>query len=95
MPMPHGSHGWASVAVTLLTYREAAALVHRSPRTIRWWHTRGYLRMTWEIRDGQHVRVVEKTEVQRCFRERLRANPAHRWRMRTKAAEQARHAEND
>jgi hypothetical protein len=79
--------------VELLSYREAAALVHRSPRTIRHWHTRGYLTMTWETRDGQKVRVAEKAEVQRCFRERLANWPTHRWRLRKLLAEEVRHAE--
>lgn len=79
----------------LLTYREAAALIPRSARTIRWWHTRGYLHMTWAVRDGQHVRVVTKTELQRCYRERLQNWPTHRYRMRAMLAEQARHADTN
>jgi hypothetical protein len=49
--------------------------------------------MTWETRDGQKVRVAEKAEVQRCFRERLANWPTHRWRLRKLLAEEVRHAE--
>ncbi len=65
-----------------LSYREIAALFRCSPRTVRWWRTRGYLQMTWERRGGQLVRVATKQEAQRCFRERRKANPAHQYRMR-------------
>ncbi len=71
----------------LLSYREAAALFHCSHRTVRWWRTKGYLTMTWEIRNGQRVRVAEKKELQRCFRERRIANPVHQQRMRKHATE--------
>lgn len=71
----------------LLTYREAASLFSCSHRTVRWWRTKGYLHMTWEIRNGQRVRVAEKTELQRCFRERRKADPVHQQRMRKLLAE--------
>ena len=75
-----------------LTYREAGALVKRSPRTIRYWRHQG-MQMTWEERDGQKVRVVEKTVLQAWFRERLANWPTHRYRLRKLLAEQLRHAE--
>lgn len=70
-----------------LTYREIAVLFGCSPRTVRWWRTKGYIRMTWDRREGQKVRVATKTEAQRCFRERLKANPVHPYRMRKRIAE--------
>ena len=68
-----------------LTYRQAAALVKRSPRTINRWRTQG-MPMGWETRDGQQVRVVEQEVLQAWFRARLAAWPTHRWRMRKKLA---------
>jgi hypothetical protein len=76
-----------------LTYREAGALVKRSPRTIRYWKSQG---MTTELveRDGQMVRVVEKKILQAWFRDRLMNWPTHRWRLRKNLAEEImRHAE--
>lgn len=69
-----------------MTYREAAAFFGCSHRTVRWWRTKGYLHMSWEIRSGQRVRVAEKTELQRCFRERRIANPVHQQRMKKRLA---------
>lgn len=77
----------------LLTYREAAALVHRSPRTIRYWKQQGMSTSLVE-RDGQMVRVVEKTILQAWFRQRLMSWPVHRWRLRKQLAEEImRHAD--
>ncbi|MBS1674377.1 MAG: hypothetical protein JSS74_10475 [Actinobacteria bacterium] len=76
-----------------LTYREAGALVKRSPRTIRYWKSQGMETLLVE-RDGQMVRVVEKSILQAWFRERLMNWPTHRWRLRKKLAEEImRHAE--
>lgn len=78
--------------MALLTYREAAALVGRTPRCIRYWRQRG-MPMSWDTRDGQRVRVVDKTVLQKWFRERLANDPAERWRRRSRLAElQARHS---
>lgn len=76
-----------------LTYRQAGELVKRSPRTIRYWRHQG-MPMTWEERDGQQVRVVEKTILQAWFRERLMNWPTHQWRLRKQLAEQIQHAES-
>lgn len=65
-----------------LTYREAASLSGRSIRSINRWR-RGGMPMTWEDRDGQRVRVIEKTILQRWFREWLVNNPAHHRQMPT------------
>lgn len=76
-----------------LTYREAGALVKRSPRTIRYWKSQG---MATELveQDGQMVRVVEKKILQAWFRQRLMNWPTHRWRLRRDlAVEIMRHAE--
>lgn len=76
-----------------LTYREAGALVHRSPRTIRYWKQQGMATVLVE-KDGQMVRVVEKKVLQAWFRQRLMNWPTHRWRLRKKLAEEImRHAE--
>lgn len=74
--------------MTQLTYRQAAALVGRSPRTIRYWRLRG-MPMGWDTRDGQKVRVVEKTVLQAWFRQRLRNDPVHQQRMRALKAREA------
>lgn len=76
-----------------LTYREAGALVKRSPRTIRYWKQQGMATILIE-KEGQMVRVVEKTVLQAWFRQRLMNWPTHRWRLRKKLAEEImRHAE--
>lgn len=72
-----------------LTYREAAKKVNRSVRTINRWRRHG-MPMTWAVRDGNRVRVVELKVLQKWLRERLKSNPAHQYRMRAeKAREQA------
>lgn len=76
-----------------LTYRQAGELVHRSPRTIRYWKSQGMSTSLVEI-DGQMVRVVEKTILQAWFRQRLMNWPTHRWRLRRQLAEEIlRHAD--
>lgn len=76
-----------------LTYREAGALVKRSPRTIRYWKSQGMETQLID-QDGQQVRVVEKTVLQAWFRDRLMNWPTHRWRLRKKLAEEImRHAD--
>ena len=70
-----------------LTYREAAKRVGRSRRTIRHWRLNG-MRMGWEIRDGQRVRVVDETVLLAWWRERLRNWPAHQYRLRAQTAQQ-------
>jgi len=76
----------------LLTYREAARLVHRSPRTIRYWRHQG-MEMSWDVRDGQNVRVVEKKVLQAWFRQRCLNWPTHQYRLRKAREEQLRHAD--
>jgi len=77
-----------------LTYREAGALVKRSPRTIRYWKSQGMETQLID-QDGQQVRVVEKSILQAWFRDRLMNWPTHRWRLRKKLAEEImRHAED-
>lgn len=76
-----------------LTYREAGALVKRSPRTIRYWKSQGMETQLID-QDGQQVRVVEKSILQAWFRDRLMNWPTHRWRLRKKLAEEImRHAD--
>lgn len=69
-----------------LTYREAAARVRRSMRAIRYWRQNG-MEMGWDIRDGQRVRVVDEDVLLAWWRDRLKNDPAHRWRMRRRLAE--------
>jgi phage terminase Nu1 subunit (DNA packaging protein) len=63
------------------TYREAADRVERSVRTINRWRRSG-MPMSWEIRDGQRVRVVAEDTLLKWYRSRLAAWPPHRYRMR-------------
>jgi len=71
-----------------LTYREAATRVKRSRRTVRRWHLNG-MRMGWETRDGQRVRVVELTVLLAWWRQRLKNDPVHQQRLRAKRAAEA------
>lgn len=78
-----------------LTYKQAGALVKRSPRTIRYWKSQGMDTSLVEI-DGQMVRVVEKATLQAWFRQRLMNWPTHKWRLRKKLAEEImRHADEN
>ena len=65
----------------MLTYREAARRVGRSVRTVNRWRRHG-MPMTWESRDGQRFRVVREDVLLAWMRDRLKANPAHQYRMR-------------
>ena len=67
--------------MTSLTYREAAARVRRSIRTVNRWR-RGGMPMGWERREGKRVRVVEETTLLAWWRQRLQADPAHQYRLR-------------
>lgn len=71
-----------------LTYREAATRVKRSRRTVRRWHLNG-MRMGWETRDGQRVRVVELTVLLAWWRQRLKNDPVHQQRLRAMRAAEA------
>ncbi|ALJ20389.1 hypothetical protein AOA12_10900 [Microbacterium sp. No. 7] len=64
-----------------LSYREAAHRVHRSRRTIGRWRKNG-MPMSWDTRDGQRVRVVDEAVLLAWWRQRLRNDPAHRYRLR-------------
>lgn len=68
-----------------LTYREAAARVHRSPRAIRRWRFNG-MPMEWEIRDGQKCRVVDQKILLAWWRQTLRNDPVHQQRLRAQLA---------
>lgn len=61
----------------LLTYREAAARVRRSVRTLWRWRKKG-MRMGWGIREGQRVRVVREDVLLAHWRSILRADLALR-----------------
>jgi hypothetical protein len=71
-----------------LTYKEAADRVHRRPRTIRYWRTRG-MPMGWEERDGNRVRVVRLDVLLAWWRERMSNDPIWQQHLR----KQRRHAE--
>lgn len=47
------------------------------------------MRMEWEVRDGQNVRVVDEKVLIAWWQERLRNDPTQQWRVRRKLAEQA------
>ncbi|MFT4281192.1 hypothetical protein [Microbacterium sp.] len=75
--------------MSMLTYREAARRVGRKPRAIRYWRARG-MPMQWEVREGQKVRVVEEDVLLAWWRERLKNDPAHQYRLRAiRRAEEA------
>jgi hypothetical protein len=63
-----------------LTYREAAARVHRSIRTLWRWRKHG-LQMGWGIRDGQRVRLVREDVLLAYWRARMLADPVYRLRV--------------
>lgn len=44
--------------------------------------------MTWEVRNGQRVRVVELTVLQSWLRQRLKNDPVHQQKMRALRAAQ-------
>lgn len=71
-----------------LSYREAARTVRRSVRTIKRWRSAG-MTMTWEIRQGQRVRVVDEDLLFATLRDRLDAWPSHQYRLRRRRAEAA------
>lgn len=72
----------------LLSYREAAKKVHRTKRCIEYWRARG-MEMGWDTRDGQRVRVVDEDVLLAWWRERLKNDPAHRYRLRALQAADA------
>lgn len=77
-----------------VTYREAARIVHRSTRTVRYWRQHG-MPMEWEMREGQLVRVVDEDLLRAWWRDRLEAWPTQRWRLRAKLAALAAERDSD
>ena len=72
---------------TWLSYTEAAHRVGRSDRIIRKWRRDG-MAMSWRVgADGQRERVVREDVLLAWFRDRLKASPAHYYRMRALARE--------
>lgn len=67
--------------MTTFTYREAARRVRRAPITIKRWRRNG-MPMTWEIREGQRVRVVDEDVLLAWWRDRLDGWPTHQYRLR-------------
>ncbi|WP_427870559.1 hypothetical protein [Leucobacter luti] len=65
--------------MTWFTYREAAARVHRSTRTIKRWRRDG-LPMTF---DKTGRRIVEERTLLTEYRRRLAADPVHQQRIRS------------
>jgi transposase len=76
--------------MTMLSYREAATRVRRSRRTIRYWKLQG-MRMGWEVRNGQMVRVVDEDTLIAWWQQRMDNDPVWQNRIRAKivAAQQA------
>ncbi|MCT1363947.1 hypothetical protein [Microbacterium sp. p3-SID131] len=70
----------------MLTYRQAARRVGRSMRAVRYWRARG-MPMSWEIREGQKVRVVEKSVLLAWWRERMKNDPVYQINLRKRLAE--------
>lgn len=77
--------------MTMLSYREAATRVRRSRRTIRYWKLQG-MRMGWERRDGQLVRVVDEDTLIAWWQQRMDNDPVWQNRIRAKIREQANNA---
>ena len=78
----------------MLSYRQAARRVKRSIRSINRWR-RGGMPMSWEVREGQRVRVVDEETLLKWWRDRLTAWPVHQQRLRKmRAEEEARHADD-
>lgn len=71
----------------MLTYREAAQRVRRSRRTIRHWKFQG-MRMEWDRRDGQLVRVVNEHVLLAWWRDRMDNDPVWQNRLRAKIRDQ-------
>ncbi|MGK9222267.1 MULTISPECIES: hypothetical protein [unclassified Microbacterium] len=63
-----------------LTYREAAARVRRSRRTIRRWRLNG-MPMSF---DSEGRRVVDEHVLLAWWRDRLQADPIHQARLKAK-----------
>ncbi|AVL96916.1 MULTISPECIES: hypothetical protein [Microbacterium] len=74
--------------MTMLTYREAAQRVRRSRRTIRHWKLQG-MRMGWDRRDGQLVRVVDEDVLLAWWRDRMDNDPVWQNRVRAKLRDQS------
>ncbi|SDR71951.1 hypothetical protein [Microbacterium paraoxydans] len=70
----------------MLTYRQAARRVGRSMRAVRYWRARG-MPMSWEIREGQKVRVVEESVLLAWWRERMKNDPVYQINLRKRLAE--------
>lgn len=77
-----------------LTYREAAKRVGRTRRAIRYWRQAG-MPMSWDTREGQHVRVVDEDTLLAWWRQRLNNDPAHQYRLRARALQPPRPDDDD
>lgn len=64
-----------------LDYREAARRVRRTERTIRNWRIAG-MPMEWGIREGQRARIVREDVLLAWWRQTMRNDPAHQYRLR-------------
>ncbi|WP_176697186.1 hypothetical protein [Microbacterium sp. 3J1] len=69
--------------MTMLSYREAAHRVRRARRTIRYWKLQG-MPMSWELRGGQMVRVVDEDTLIAWWVERMDNDPVWQNRIRAK-----------
>lgn len=70
-----------------LSYAEAARRIGRTDRNIRRWRQEG-MPMSWRIgSDNQRERVVNEEVLLKWFREKLKASPAHYYRLRAIARE--------
>lgn len=79
--------------MTMLTYREAARRVYRSIKTVKRWRRNG-MPMSWDVRNGQRVRVVDEAILLAWWRGRLLADPVHLARMRALAIQHELHRDS-
>ncbi|MFJ2541884.1 WhiB family transcriptional regulator [Microbacterium sp. NPDC087589] len=64
-----------------LTYKQAAARVRSSERTVRHWGSDGMV-MGWQTIEGQRTRVVREDVLLAWWRDAMDNNPAHQHRVR-------------
>ncbi|MFJ4255164.1 WhiB family transcriptional regulator [Microbacterium sp. NPDC090003] len=68
------------------TYKQAAARVGSSERTVRHWRSDGMV-MGWEIIEGQRTRVVREDVLLAWWRDTMDRSPVHQFRVRKRAKE--------
>ncbi|WP_454113354.1 WhiB family transcriptional regulator [Microbacterium maritypicum] len=64
-----------------LTYKQAAARVRSSERTVRHWGSDGMV-MGWQLIEGQRTRVVREDVLLAWWRDKMDSSPVHQFRVR-------------